>query len=136
MAAISLDRWAFIPGPAATGTVPFLSTEVTDTALYPIAEVAEAFLQIPGFRLIHPAHPTWYDWKSCWERQSHHLLLGMSQFEDAERSWGGSEFAAVCEVSDVLAILRILQKRFPRVWLHNQDCEVHNAESFAQRYAP
>src|ERR1700733_10499881 len=130
MTAVSLEGWAFIPGPAVAGVVPFLSTEVANIALYPVAAVASAFLQIPGFRLVQPANPTWYDWKSRWDRESHYLLLGMSQFEDDERSWGGSGFSAVCEVSDILTILSVIQKQLPQVWLHNDECEIHSAESF------
>lgn len=135
MAAVELKGWSFIPGPKVARAIPALSTDIRDIALYPIAAVAAAFLEIPGFHLLHPAEPTWYDWKSRWERESHQLFLGMSQFEDPVRSWGGSEFSALCEVSDVLSIWRTIQKRFPRVWLHNQDCEIHSPESFARLYA-
>ena len=135
MGTITLKGWAFVPGPAVATVVPFSSTDVYDIATYAISAVAGAFLEIPGFRLVHPPMPTWYEWEARWERDNRALALRMSQFEDPNHSWGGSEFSAVCEPFDILAILRAIHQKFPRVWLHNAECEVHSPDSFSRLYA-
>jgi hypothetical protein len=130
MSLVTLEGWSFIPGPRTIPTPPISSLSLQEIASYMPWAIAEFFLSYPGFRLLHPAEPSWWQWKAAWESATGFISVNMTLFDNPERSWGGSDLKALCQVDDLLELWRKMRERFPAVWLHNTDCEIHTPESF------
>ncbi|HTO84158.1 MAG TPA: hypothetical protein VMQ73_18175 [Methylomirabilota bacterium] len=132
MIRLTENDWAFVPGPSEIPDAPQSSIDLQDVANYPADAIAQAFLGYPGFRLMHAADPTWWQWRAEWECDRGFLLVDMTLFETDPVAWGGSGISGFCELDDLLALWRDLREKFPAIWLHNGDCEIHTPESFAR----
>lgn len=130
MSLVALEHWAFIPGPRSIPTPPISSVSLQEIATYEPRAIAEFFLSYPGFRLLHPAEPSWWQWRAAWESTTDFISVNITLFDDPEQSWGGSYLEALCQLDDVLELWRKMRERFPAVWLHNAACEIHTPESF------
>jgi hypothetical protein len=132
---LTLEGWAFIPGPRHIADPPGNSIDLHDVASYDPGEVADSLLTYPGCRLLHPASPTWWEWRAEWTDGDRFIALGMSLFETAPPTWGGSEVEALCRLEDIMGLWFSLRSRFSAAWLHNAACEVHTPESFCRSFA-
>jgi hypothetical protein len=131
MSLVTLEDWAFIPGPRDIPAPPISSVTLREEiGSYRPGAIAAFFLSYPGFRLLHPAEPSWWQWKAAWESPSGFISVSMTLFDDAEKTWGGSDLKVRCHSDDLLELWRKMRERFPAVWLHNPDCEIHTPESF------
>ena len=126
------NDWAFVPGPSEIPDAPQSSVNLQDVANYQPGAIAQAFLGCPGFSPMHAADPSWWEWRAGWERDRRFLLVDMTLFETDPVAWGGSGISGYCELDDLLALWRSLREKFPAIWLHNGNCEVHTPESFAR----
>lgn len=124
--------WAFIPGPREILDPPASSVGLQEVAMYPPDVIAQAFLAYPGFSLVHDANPSWRQWQAGWEHGQSFLFVGMTLFETDPVGWGGSPVFGACRLDDLLALWRALHGRFPAIWLHNSNCEIHTPDSFSR----
>jgi len=121
-------QWSFIPGPAEL-TQPMSSQDLKDIEEISPAAIAESFLSFPGVRLVHPPAPSWLEWCARWESGSDFIEVGVTLFEDAAQSWGGSPITADCSPDDIEGLWSHLQARHRGVWLHDPDCILHTHDS-------
>jgi len=132
---LTLEGWSLIPGPPRIVDPPGSSIDLQDVASYDPREVAGSLLAYPGCRLVHPASPTWWEWRAEWAGGDRFIALGMSLFETEPPTWGGSGIEAVCRLEDIMGLWLSLRSRFPAAWLHNESCEIHTPESFRRSFA-
>ncbi len=130
MIQLAENESAFIPGPSEILDAPASSLDLQEIASYPPEAIAQAFLAYPGFSLMQDADPPWWQWRAGWERGQRFLLVDMTLFETDPIAWGGSHVFGYCELDDLLSLWRALRERFPAVWRHNSDCEIHTPDSF------
>jgi hypothetical protein len=131
MIQLAESDWAFIPSPGEILDPPASSVALQDVAAYPPDAIAQSFLAYPGFSLVHEADPSWWQWQAGWERGQSFLLVGMTLFETDPVAWGGSPVSGTCELDDLLSLWCALRGRFPAMWLHNSNCEIHTPNSFS-----
>jgi hypothetical protein len=134
MATLVWKEWSFVPGPDTIVDPPGNSCELYDAADYRPADIARAILAYPGFQLLHPAVPSWWEWSAGWEAGDEMIDVSMTVNDAEPESWGGSGIDAICDVQRLIDLWQWLRVRFPCVWLHNGECEIHTPESFAVRY--
>lgn len=129
MTLIDFDGWAFITGPLRDP--PDSSINLHDMVDYPPDLVAGAFLACDGIVPVHPAEPSWWEWRAAWRGGDRHIDLDMTLLNDTEPLiWGGSTITARCRVEDLTALWTAVRERCPAVWLHSPDCEIFTPESF------
>jgi hypothetical protein len=129
---LELREWSFIPGPLTRP--PESSLELHDLVGYAPESVAEAFLSYPGMQLLHPADPSWWEWKARWGRDERFIELDMSLFETEPVTWGGSTITAHCSLDDLMRLWEAVRTRCQAVWLHNGDCEIHTPDSLRRLF--
>jgi len=125
-------NWSFIPGPKKLSK-PMNSVNLHDIELCPAEEIAESFLSFPGARLVHPAKPSWWEWRGRWQSGSDFIEIDMSLFDDEAQSWGGSGVTADCSLDQIEALWSHLQARNRAVWLHDPDCIIHTCDSLRKK---
>ncbi len=130
MSRLALKGWAFVPGPRCLVNPPASSLDLHDIANYDPGEIADAFLSYPDVRLLHPAEPSWWEWRAEWRCGQRFITLGMTLFDTEPQYWGGSSIEALCDLEELMRLWTSLRKRFTAVWLHNDDCDVQTPESF------
>lgn len=133
MRAFKLAEWSFIPGPK--WDPPDSSLNLHDLIEYPPRDIAVAILAFPGMTVQHPGEPTWWDWLARWHHGEETIDVGMSLFETEPPSWGGSPLQGRCSVQRLLSLWESIREKFPAVWLHNNDCEIHTPESFRRLFS-
>ena len=122
------EQWSFIPGPAELAQ-PMNSQDLQDIEEISPAAIADSVLSFPGVRLLHPATPSWWQWRARWESGSDFIEVGMTLFEDEALSWGGSSITADCSLDDIEKFWSHLRSRHRGVWLHDPDCIIHTHDS-------
>lgn len=130
MRMIQLIGWDLTPGPLKDP--PPSSVSLQHMEDYPPEIVADAILNFPGIRLLHPAEPSWWEWVARWERESRWIEVGFTLFETDPPYWGGSGLRGRCELPDILGLWFTIRNTVPGCWMHNIDCEIHSPESFAK----
>ena len=93
--------------------------------------LALAILAFPNVRVLHPAEPTWWEWKAEWRSDGRSITMNMTLFEEPE-FWGGSEIVVDCLAGDFLELWSFLQARLSGIWLHDPDCVMHTQGSFLE----
>lgn len=111
------------------------SQDVHDMELHSPEEIARSLLSFPGMQLRHAATPTWWEWRARWDAGSRFIEVGMTLFEDANSSWGGSHIEVVCTRDDIISLWLHLQSRHRGIGLHDSNRNMHTRESFAQYVA-
>ncbi len=134
MGSLRLQGWSLIPGPHQIAHPPSNSIDLHDIASYDPGEIADCLLGYPGCRLLHPAEPTWWEWRAEWRVADRFIDLAMTLFDERGSSWGGSPIDVHCDAEDLMALWASLRERFPAVWLHNEDCEIHTPHSFRRLF--
>lgn len=127
-----LDDWFFIPGP--TEHPPDSSLDLKELVEYSPGEIAETILSFLGMILQNPGRPSWWDWLARWHLEGESIDVGMSLFETEPESWGGSPLLGRCSANHLLFLWESIREKFPAVWLHNNECEIHTPNSFRQLY--
>jgi hypothetical protein len=130
--AFKLAEWSFIPGPE--WNPPDSSLNLQDLVEYPPASIAEVILTYPGMVLQNAGEPTWWDWLANWHDGEETIDIGMSLFETEPESWGGSPLRGHCPAERLLSLWKAIREKFPAVWLHNNECEIHTPESFSELF--
>lgn len=131
MTLMDFDGWAFIPGPLRDP--PDSSINLHDMVDYPPDLVAGAFLACDGVDLVHPAEPSWWEWRAAWRSGDRYIGLDMTLFDNMEpTSWGGSTITALCRAEDMMGLWIAVRERCPAVWLHSPDCDIFTLETFAR----
>lgn len=112
---------------------PTDSQIVCDISQHSAQSVAASLLAFPNTVMVHPADPSWYQWKAHWQNGNRFIDLNLTLFDD-EETWGGSEVEADCLAGDVIKLWTLLQARHSGVWLHAPDCTMHTQESFLTEF--
>lgn len=135
---LDLTELFFVSGPL---TLPdgFSSVEIDRGEHYSPDAVAQAFLAVPGARLLHPAQPSWAQWRACWWSGQRTIEIDLAACEvDPQDSgghpllWGGSNLRTHCLLPDLLALWVAVRSRCPAVWLHDTETRMWSPESFAR----
>lgn len=132
---LDLTDLSFVPGPR---SLPerFSSVDLGHLENYPLGDIADAFLSVPGVRLTHPPDPTWYDWRARWLAEDRFIDIGFTTCDvdlDVTPSglvWGGSELRTHCLLADLLTLWRRVRECCPAVWLHDAETLMWSPESF------
>jgi hypothetical protein len=121
--------WSLIPGPEAFEE-PLYSTLHHAIADYSPGAVAEALLRLPGVSLVHPAVPSWWQWRACWLGEGECLEFAMTLFEMGEEDlFGGFELEGACAPRSLLQLWRALRRDFPALWAHDPGCRIWQPDS-------
>jgi hypothetical protein len=133
MRKIDLDGWALIPGPESDP--PASSLTLSNLVEYPPEFVVEAILTaFPEIIVENSGEPSWLDWRAKWKVGDDQIEVGMSLLDTDPVSWGGSSLHGVCTASRFLEAWKKIRQRCPGVWMHNNDCEIHTPETFAELF--
>ena len=124
----------FVSGPLEL-TEPAYSFDIIDAVEYPPGDIAIAFLEVPGCRLVHPGEPSWYDWKARWESGGRFIEVDMSLYDVEPVMWGGSGINMNCTPVDLLMFWESVRSRCQAVWLCDTECRLYSPERFRELYA-
>lgn len=114
---------------------PTDSQIVDDISQHPTRSIAAALLAFPGAEIVHPADPSWYQWKARWYYNSRSVDLTMTLFDDLEETWAGSGVEADCLAGDIMGLWSFLLAKHTGIWLHAPDCTMHTPHSFLEELA-
>ncbi len=128
---IILRDWAFSPGPELMDE-PTDSQFVDEISQHPAKSIAATLLLIPNMEVVHPAAPSWFEWRAKWSDNDRFICLTMTLFDDLAETWGGSEIEANCLAGDIIGVWSFLLAKHPGVWLHCPDCTMHTPRSFLE----
>ena len=134
MGLLVLEGRSLVPGPRRILDPPGNSLNLRDVAIYDPQKIADSLIDYPGCRLLHPAFPTWWEWRVEWRSGDRFIRLGMSLLDTEPPTCGVSEVEAVCDLEDVIGLWLSLRERFPAVWLHSPACEIQTPESFRRSF--
>jgi len=133
--AFSVDWWSIVPG-AESVRPPLNSLSQDEVARYSPTVVANEVLALRSVKLVTPNEPDWWSWRARWLSEARFIDLSMTLFEPetGEHPWGGFGLSGTGTPGDLVALYTGLHAALPRAWLHNGDCEFHDAESFLHLY--
>ena len=127
-------NWSFIPGPAKLRE-PISSVDLREIEFCSAESIAKSFLSFPDSRLVHPARPSWWEWRGCWQMGPDLIEIDMTLFDDEGQSWGGSAITADCSLEQIDALWSHLQSGNAAVWLHDPECIIHTHASLRTAFA-
>ena len=104
---VVLRDWAFSPGPEQMDE-PTDSQSVDEISQHPAKKIAATLLAFPRTEVVHPAGPSWFEWKAKWSDNDRFINLTMTLFDDLEEAWGGSEIEVNCFAGDVMDLWSFL----------------------------
>lgn len=125
--------WALIPGPLEMEGSR-TSVDLQEITEYAPEDIAQTLLRFPGMEIQHPAEPSWWEWKARWQGDGRFIDIDMTLLEGEQEWWGGSGLQGNGTIGDVLALWSFLRASHPAIWLHNDYCEMHTPDSFAEEY--
>ena len=105
------------------------SVDLQKIEFCPAEAIAKSFLSFPGVRLLHPAKPSWWEWRARWESRTDFIEIDMTLFDDEGQSWGGSAITADCSFDQIDALWSHLQSDNRAIWLHDPECIIHTHAS-------
>ena len=132
MTTFEIERWGIVPGPESERP-PESSLGQFELTDYPPEAVAAATLAIPGAVLVHGNDPDWWSWRARCPTGQTYVELAMTLLGGSpDDPWGGFRLSGTGSPADLLAVYTPLHAALPGAWLHNLDCEFHDADSFAE----
>ena len=127
---MDLNGWSFVPGPLSDP--PRSSLDQYEMIEHPPETIADTILAYPGMRLVHPATPSWWEWKASWEDGNRRIDLNLTLFEIEPPAWGGSQLTVFCGGREILDLWMYLRASHPAIWLHGPDCSIYTPDAFLE----
>jgi hypothetical protein len=134
---LDLTEISLSPGPRQLHE-PAFSFDTHSIVLHPPEAIAEAFLSVPGTRLLHPAKSSWDAWKARWEEGERSIDLDINALEvDAEDggglslAWENSSLHTHCLLADLMLFWESVLAQCPGAWLQDTDCRLWSPSSFS-----
>ncbi|MFC2146780.1 hypothetical protein ACFLRT_05395 [Acidobacteriota bacterium] len=135
----TIKRFGLISGPIALeGQTP--TWDVDEIITYDPREFAEFLITIPGVNryeaipgtIDQPIWKFWEKWKAEWRSTDERIIFyEMDLLGENDDEFGSIYTDTHCEINSFLNIWRIINKKFPAIWIYDQEeSNLHNDESF------
>lgn len=133
---LDLTELSFVAGPLILPN-DFSSVDLRDGAVYSPEAIAQAFLAVPGCRLLQAPDASWQQWRARWESGQRWIEVDLAACPVAPEEaashaflWGGSGVKTHCLLADLLTFWKAIQDRCPAVWLHDAETRMWSPEAF------
>ena len=126
-----IEQWSIVPGGTSIRP-PYHSTDLDAAVSYSLEDVAAAILCIPGVERVRGPGPDWSSWRARWRSGNAVIDVEMTTWDapDGGLGWGGSSVSGSADSSALARFYSQLHHLLPCTWLHNDNCELHTAETF------
>jgi hypothetical protein len=122
---------SFIPGAINVNSVED-SQNLNDIARYKTIEIFEELLKTGNISESYNDSEDIFEWKIKWKKNNRYIIINFTSLEDD--IWGGSNLITDCFFDDLLTIWLALRKRYKRIWIHDNECNIYNPVSFIEYF--